>query len=155
MKQTVLSHKFVEFIPERLEDGVLYVSERYRTAAHRCCCGCGSEVVTPLGPAAWTLKITSRAISLDPSIGNSSLPCRSHYFIRDGRVIWALEMSRDAIEQGRIRDQRLRDAHFAEVNRRKSAPASQLAAVAAQVQSWAARVWRAIRVRFGRSRSKP
>ncbi len=116
MKHMVLNPRFVEFIPEQPEDGVLYISERYRTAMHRCCCGCGSEVVTPLGPADWTLEIVNGAVTLRPSIGNWSLPCRSHYLIRQGRVVWAREMDRDEIEQGRLHDRRLRDAHFADVS---------------------------------------
>ena len=39
MRQTALRPEFVEFIPEQLEDGVLYISQRYGTAMHRCCCG--------------------------------------------------------------------------------------------------------------------
>lgn len=31
--------EFVETIPEKLEQGVLYVSERRKTAAHLCACG--------------------------------------------------------------------------------------------------------------------
>ena len=27
--------------------------------------------------------------TLDPSIGNWSFACRSHYFMRKGRVVWA------------------------------------------------------------------
>ena len=45
-----LRHEFVDFVPKRLDDGVLYVSIRFGTAVHRCACGCGEEVVTPLGP---------------------------------------------------------------------------------------------------------
>ena len=45
-----LGHEFVEGIPERLEEGVLYVSILYATAMHLCACGCGREVVTPLTP---------------------------------------------------------------------------------------------------------
>lgn len=54
MRQTALPPQFVEFIPEQLEDGVLYISERHGTAIHLCCCGCGTELVTPLNPAGWT-----------------------------------------------------------------------------------------------------
>lgn len=148
MKQSVLRPQFVEFIPQQLEDGVLYISERYRTATHRCCCGCGTEVVTPLGPADWTLELDNGAITLHPSIGNWSLPCRSHYLIRQGRVVWALDMTRNQIKQGRIRDQRLRDAHFAQVNRRKEAAAT--SPTSAQPSgSWIVRVWRALRSWFG------
>lgn len=79
MRHDHLRPSFVEFIPEQLEDGVIYISQRYRTATHRCCCGCGAEVVTPLSPAAWSLEIANEGATLRPSIGNWSLPCRSHY----------------------------------------------------------------------------
>ena len=52
---TSLYPEFVQFIPETLDEGVLYVSLEHRTVAHRCCCGCGNEVVTPLDPTQWRL----------------------------------------------------------------------------------------------------
>ena len=48
MKIKQIRPESVEFIPEHIEEGVLYISELYRTAVHKCCCGCGQEVVTPL-----------------------------------------------------------------------------------------------------------
>lgn len=151
MKQSALRPQFVEFIPEQLEDGVLYVSQRYRTAAHCCCCGCGSEVVTPLGPADWTLEVDNGAITLHPSVGNWSLPCRSHYLIRQGKVVWARDMHRDEIEQGRVRDQRLRAAHFAQVNRRKEAKGAQLPTAGQRSGSWLTHLWGTIRTWLGRA----
>lgn len=88
-----LRHEFVDHIPERLDDGVLYVSMRFGTAVHRCACGCGEEVVTPLGPVEWRLTYDGRAVSLEPSIGNWSFPCRSHYWIEEGNVRWARSFS--------------------------------------------------------------
>ena len=148
MRQTVLRPQFVEFIPEQLEDGVLYISQRYRTALHRCCCGCGSEVVTPLGPTDWTLEIVNGAVTLRPSVGNWSLPCRSHYLIRRSRVVWARDMSREEIERGRIDDQHLRDAYFADVNRRKELQGDSPSATQ-RSGSWIARVWRELRTWLG------
>lgn len=46
--ETVLKHEFVEFIPDELEQGTIYVSIRFATASHRCLCGCGNKVVTPI-----------------------------------------------------------------------------------------------------------
>ena len=66
MKQQVLTPAFVELIPEKLDTGVLYVSERFKLAVHRCCCGCMNEVVTPLSPAEWRLKRTATRVSLTP-----------------------------------------------------------------------------------------
>ncbi len=96
-KVSTLRPEFVEFIPAKGEPGVLYVSERFRTAMHLCCCGCGLEVITPLNPAKWTLKRQGGQVSLSPSIGNWSYPCRSHYWIERGRVRWAGSMSDEQI----------------------------------------------------------
>ena len=47
---TVLACEFVKAIPAELEERTLYASMDYATVAHKCCCGCGREVVTPLRP---------------------------------------------------------------------------------------------------------
>lgn len=149
MRQTVLRPQFVEFIPEQLEEGVLYVSQRYRTATHRCCCGCGKEVVTPLGPADWTLEVVNGAVTLRPSIGNWSLPCRSHYLIIRNKVTWARDMSREEIQYGRARDQELRDAHFAHSNRLKEEQKDRALSAARAPDSWFASLWRTLRAWLG------
>jgi hypothetical protein len=100
------AHRFVEQIPERLEDGVLYISIQYATGVHLCACGCRHEVVTPLSPTDWEMTFDGETVSLAPSIGNWSLKCQSHYWIRRGRVRWARWMSRDEIDRGRMRDRR-------------------------------------------------
>ncbi|MFH9405198.1 DUF6527 family protein [Streptomyces sp. NPDC017638] len=79
----------------------------YRTCGHLCCCGCGEEVVTPLSPAQWSLTYDGESVSLTPSIGNWSLSCRSHYWIRAGRVHWSHRYSAAEIDQNRDRDRRL------------------------------------------------
>jgi hypothetical protein len=96
-KLSALRPEFVEFIPAKGEPGVIYVSERFRTAMHLCCCGCGLEVITPLNPAKWTLRRQGDQVSLSPSVGNWSFPCRSHYWIERGRVRWAGSMSDERI----------------------------------------------------------
>lgn len=98
--------EFVEFIPEKLEPGVLYVSRRYSTASHLCCCGCGMEVVTPLNPAKWRLSESNGTVSLNPSVGNWSFPCQSHYWISSNRVQWAAAMSAERIAAVKARDRR-------------------------------------------------
>lgn len=101
-----LTPEFVEYIPERPAPGVLYVSRRYATALHLCCCGCGSEVVTPLNPAKWRLTEDGVTVSLFPSIGNWSLPCQSHYWITSNRISWAAAMAPDMIAAVKARDRR-------------------------------------------------
>jgi hypothetical protein len=83
-----MKYKFVEFVPDELEDGILYVSITYATVLHKCACGCGNEVVTPLSPSDWQLTFNGETISLFPSIGNWSFPCQSHYWIRKNEVVW-------------------------------------------------------------------
>ncbi|MFE2696973.1 DUF6527 family protein [Streptomyces mirabilis] len=89
MKPVRLTHRFVDYIPEHLERGVLYVSLTFTTAVHLCACGCGSTVVTPLSPTDWSLTFDGATVSLSPSVGNWSYPCQSHYWIRRNTVSWA------------------------------------------------------------------
>ena len=53
----IIQHQFVEFIPDTLEVGLLYITLEYRTAVHSCICGCGNKVVTPFSPRDWKLTI--------------------------------------------------------------------------------------------------
>jgi hypothetical protein len=96
--------EFVESVPAQLQDGIVYISTRFATAMHKCCCGCGAEVVTPLSPAGWALTFNGETISLNPSIGNWALPCKSHYWIRGNRVIWARRWSEREIAGVRRKD---------------------------------------------------
>lgn len=82
----IIQHKFVEFIPDILEEGVLYISIDYCTAVHKCICGCGNEVVTPISPTDWELRFDGKTVSLSPSIGNWSFECKSHYFITRNKI---------------------------------------------------------------------
>lgn len=88
-----VKHEYVEYIPEQLKPGVLYLSKRFKTASHLCCCGCGMKVVTPLNPAKWRLTDHGASVSLSPSIGNWNFPCRSHYLITRNHVRWAGQIS--------------------------------------------------------------
>ncbi|RUZ76249.1 hypothetical protein EN943_17980 [Mesorhizobium sp. M7A.F.Ca.US.006.01.1.1] len=106
-----LEHRFVDHIPERLGTGVLYVSMEYATSAHSCCCGCGEEVVTPFTPTDWKMTFDGETISLYPSIGNWTLPCRSHYVIDRGKVVEAGPWSDEQVDAERRRD-RAAKAHF-------------------------------------------
>jgi hypothetical protein len=111
MRTTALKHKFVNAVPEKLDDGWIYIALDYRTIVHRCCCGCGHEVVTPLSPTDWKLTFDGVAVSLHPSVGNWSLGCRSHYWIDRGAVKWAGQWSDAQVAAGRTHD-RLLKAHY-------------------------------------------
>jgi len=112
MKTAKISLKHVRFMPKTLDAGVLYVSKEFGTAAHLCACGCGSKVRTPLGPTEWTLTEAKAGPSLDPSIGNWQLACRSHYWIDRGRIIWARAWSQEQVEAGRRGEQERREAYY-------------------------------------------
>lgn len=118
MRLRTIRHAFVGHIPKAIEEGVVYVSIEYGTAVHRCCCGCGSEVVTPLTPVDWRVIYDGETISLDPSIGNWSLDCRSHYWITRGRVHWAPAWSDEEVTDNRARDRALRSTFFNSRRRR-------------------------------------
>ncbi|MCR9118429.1 MAG: DUF6527 family protein, partial [bacterium] len=106
MKNKQIKHEFVDAIPEAIEPGTLYVSVEFATAVHLCECGCGLEVVTPLSRTDWKLVYDGETVSLHPSIGNWSFPCRSHYWIRDGQVQWAGDMHNQQITQIRQTDRK-------------------------------------------------
>jgi hypothetical protein len=110
-----LKPEFVTHVPDELEDGVLYVSMPFATTMHRCCCGCGREVVTPLSPTDWALTYNGESISLSRSIGNWNFPCQSHYWIDRSRVRWAPRWARERIDLGRAADREAKAARFGEV----------------------------------------
>ncbi len=110
----VLAHEFVKAIPNDLKERTLYVSVDYATVVHKCCCGCGREVVTPLTPTDWTLIYDGVSISLNPSMGNWSFGCRSHYWISKSTVRWARPWSSSRIAAGRAQDLRLKERYYRE-----------------------------------------
>lgn len=114
MKRRPIEHEFVEFIPDVLADGILYVSIEYATAVHKCMSGCGLEVVTPLSPTDWELIFDGETVSLYPSVGNWGLPCGSHYWIKRDRVVWAPRWARDQIDRGRARDRLAKKTYLEE-----------------------------------------
>lgn len=125
MRHTYLEHRFVEHIPECLEPGVLYISMEYATAVHRCCCGCGKEVVTPFTPIDWSLTFDGETVSLHPSIGNWSFSCRSHYFIRRGQAIEALTWDDEQVKDNRRKDRAAKANYYRKpepINAVKPAP---------------------------------
>lgn len=109
MRRNAITHEFVEHVPRQLADGILYVSLRYRTAVHRCACGCGNKVVTPIRPSDWTLIFNGDTVSLSPSVGNWQFPCRSHYWVRENRIRWSGRWTNAQIAAGRKRDLRDRE----------------------------------------------
>lgn len=151
MKAKYLEPVWVEFVPDQLDEGKLYISEKYGTAIHKCCCGCGEEVVTPLSPADWRIIRTGQAVTLHPSIGNWSYFCQSHYFIRENRVVWAAQMTPAQIKRNQQADSQLKERYIAELNRRRMDTTEQQRATPAESASFGGlikAIWRYIKSLF-------
>jgi hypothetical protein len=111
MRQASLRPAFVKYVPDPVDEGVLYVSLENRTAVHKCCCGCGSEVVTPLDPTQWSFIYDGRA-SLHPSVGSWNLKCRSHYWIQQNTIKWAEPWTDAHIAAARQAQQKLTTNYY-------------------------------------------
>lgn len=120
MKQSLMRPEFIELAPSVLEDGVLYISQKYKTTLHKCCCGCGETVVLQLTYAHWQLEVQGIKVSLHPSVGNWGMRCQSHYWIKNSEVVWAKQMSPNQIAAVRERDKQDQAIHIALVNASKS-----------------------------------
>lgn len=84
---------FCDNIPEALEYGVLYVSEKFETANHLCPCGCGNEVPIPISVREhcdmnWEYRRNGDKATFSPSLLNKHCPNKAHYFVRDNKIVW-------------------------------------------------------------------
>ncbi|MFZ2205561.1 MAG: DUF6527 family protein [Minisyncoccia bacterium] len=111
-----MEHRFVESIPEELEDGILYISPRFRVVIHACCCGCKNKVVTPLSPVRWKMAYDGKTVSLDPSIGNWNFDCKSHYWINNSEVEWAGKWSKEEITRGKMNEKEKREKYYTQMD---------------------------------------
>ena len=79
---------------------------------HKCVCGCGNEVVTPLSPTDWKLTFNGKSVTLYPSIGNWNFECQSHYWIRNNKIEFAGSWTERAIRLGREKDVESKTQYF-------------------------------------------
>ena len=112
----MMQHRFVEIIPDAVEDDVLYISLKYCTAIHKCVCGCGNEVVTPISPTDWKLIFDGKTVSLSPSMGNWSFNCQSHYWIKRNEIVYAREWDKEEIQFGRTNDEKRKAKYYNKEN---------------------------------------
>ena len=97
--------EFVEKIPKEIDDGYLYLCLPYNAVIHKCACGCGEIISTPLDKKyGWVMKYDGEAVTLSPSIGNGAYKCRSHYFIRENSVVWLGKMGEINTKQRKKKD---------------------------------------------------
>jgi hypothetical protein len=134
MRIDVVTPQQVELAPRPLIPGVLYVSQKYRVVIHLCCCGCGEKVVTPLSSAEWQLKLHEGIATMQPSIGNATA-CRSHYWIRQNRVVWVPNMTNQQIAVVQERDRASLETMYARRRGRGEQPRSVVHRICAALRS--------------------
>lgn len=105
---------FVDLVPAELEESTLYISIKYKNAIHKCICGCGNRVVTPISPTGWALTFNGATVSLHPSIGSWALPCRSHYWIEKNHVRWSRDWSEQEVQDARHRERQEKKQYYHE-----------------------------------------
>lgn len=80
-----------------MKQGVLYLKQNKEDGTyesfHLCPCGCGEPVYLQYGGKGWDLKLNMegdelKSVTINPSVGCFDFPCKSHYFIRDNKIIW-------------------------------------------------------------------
>jgi hypothetical protein len=88
MEINKLRPEYVYHVPDKMEEGVLYISREFRLANHLCACGCGIETVTPLGKDDWQITDSNGLVTLRPSIGNFRWenPYHAHYCITNNNI---------------------------------------------------------------------
>ena len=90
-----ITPQFVEYIPSEgkgLIPGIVYISMKHKMVVHRCPCGCGGLSEFMLDPIRFRMEYDGTNVTFKPSIGNSYLECRSHYWIRNNRIQWCPPM---------------------------------------------------------------
>ena len=146
MKILELTPRDLDEFPRVLEEGILYISEECELSAHKCCCGCGEDVFTPLNPARWRLDRNCGRVSLHPSIGNWKCAGRSHYWIRNNRVIPSFGMDDEDIAEVIELDQIDREEYFAQLQ--PAPPTGSSQASAPKPRLWLARLFKRLRSWF-------
>lgn len=112
MKLNSITLQRVEYMPKQLEPGILYVSDKFGTAAHLCACGCGAKIRTPLGPTEWSIQETPSGPDVWPSVGNWQQRCQSHYVIHAGKIVWCEKWTPEQIAAGRRGEEQRREAYY-------------------------------------------
>jgi len=87
------NYEFVDEIPDKFNRKVIYFigsEDYYWQAAMICPCGCKNilqlNLIADHRPF-WEYKIEKKRVTLFPSI-HRFVACKSHFFVRRGRIIW-------------------------------------------------------------------
>lgn len=110
------------FESERLPDQIgayeFHYSRRFEMAALACPCGCGHRVMLNLLDQ-HHLVIEGGLPTITPSILVSDASCLSHFFLQNGRVVWAQQWSKSIVD--RVMRSQVQ-FHVEQGNRRKPQP---------------------------------
>jgi hypothetical protein len=94
-KEKFYKYKYVEDVPDELKPDILYIISNdnfYWQVAMLCPCGCKKNLHLNLikgNHPKWRFEIDKKKrISLHPSI-NRTVGCKSHFWVRKGKIIWA------------------------------------------------------------------
>jgi hypothetical protein len=115
---TTLQPGFVTAFPNPMTPGELYISTTYNTCGHLCARGCGTEVITPLSPAGWSITYDGHGIWMRPSVGTGRPECGSHYWIVNNHIRWAAPMSARHSSAARASDTKALNRHIRATRRR-------------------------------------
>jgi len=88
-KKVKVKYKICKILPslKDMENNVVYISKKYLSTSHKCICGCGIQIHMGLMPNEWKYQIDSNnKISMQPSVGNYQIPCKSHYIFYKGNA---------------------------------------------------------------------
>jgi Family of unknown function (DUF6527) len=135
----------VERLPKKLDKNVVYHSEEFEVAATLCACGCGHRV-TLLVPDGHQVFANAGKATVRPSIAVCDAPCKSHYFITDGRVEWLPAFSEGvaaSVMHGQIARHAMEDAKRRSWRARARAAAAQAySAVVASLSRFKSLFWK-------------
>lgn len=120
MKTFTIKLVEVDSMPRDLEPNTLYYLERFGTASHLCACGCGAKIRTPIDVNEWSIVKTEQGPTLHPSVGNWQKECKSHYYIRKGKIVWCGAWTEKQIQEGRYREQQARIDHYNRIYSKQS-----------------------------------
>ena len=105
MKIYEMKKEFVHRVPAELKEGILYVCLDCDVVVHKCACGCGERLFTSL-PEHWKLTYDGE-VTLSPSIGNYQYECKSHYFIRNGKVVWVESFKEEFKSKKSVKEEKI------------------------------------------------
>ena len=86
----------VDDLPSEPKPHLIYIEGQYGEedfAKFLCPCGCNESITLstlPITKSSWSIKyngVFKKNVTLTPSI-NRMIGCRSHFFIRKGKVVW-------------------------------------------------------------------